>query len=44
MRAVKSELVMAGILKRAEPNTPEDMVLIRAMSSSEKVKKMKKKK
>ena len=34
MRAVKSVLVMAGSLKRAEPNTPEDMVLIRAMRDS----------
>jgi dynein heavy chain len=31
MRAVKSVLVMAGALKRANPNTEEDAVLIRAM-------------
>ncbi len=31
MRAVKSVLVMAGSLKRAEPNINEDIVLIRAM-------------
>jgi dynein heavy chain len=34
MRAVKSILVMAGALKRAEPNNPEDMILIRAMRDS----------
>lgn len=34
MRAVKSVLVMAGGLKRAEPNTGEDLVLIRAMRDS----------
>ena len=34
MRAVKSILVMAGSLKRAEPNLPEDMLLIRAMRDS----------
>ncbi|CUG93652.1 unnamed protein product [Bodo saltans] len=31
MRAVKSILVMAGSLKRAEPHNAEDMILIRAM-------------
>lgn len=31
MRAVKSVLVMAGSLKRANANQPEDAVLIRAM-------------
>jgi dynein heavy chain len=31
MRAVKSLLVMAGSLKRAEINLSEDIVLIRAM-------------
>jgi len=34
MRAVKSVLVMAGALKRAEPNLSEDIVLIRAMRDS----------
>eukprot|EP00667_Euglena_gracilis_P000017 EG_transcript_17 len=34
MRAVKSILVMAGSLKRAEPDLPEDMLLIRAMRDS----------
>lgn len=34
MRAVKSVLVMAGALKRAEPNLSEDVVLIRAMRDS----------
>lgn len=34
MRAVKSVLVMAGALKRAEPNMSEDIVLIRAMRDS----------
>lgn len=34
MRAVKSVLVMAGALKRAEPNLNEDVVLIRAMRDS----------
>jgi len=34
MRAVKSVLVMAGALKRAEPNVSEDIVLIRAMRDS----------
>jgi dynein heavy chain len=29
MRAVKSVLVMAGALKRANPQLPEDVVLIR---------------
>ena len=34
MRAVKSVLVMAGALKRAEPDMEEDIVLIRAMRDS----------
>ena len=34
MRAVKSVLVMAGALKRAEPELDEDAVLIRAMRDS----------
>ena len=34
MRAVKSVLVMAGSLKRAEPHIPEDVILIRAMQDS----------
>ncbi|EGR30170.1 hypothetical protein IMG5_139330 [Ichthyophthirius multifiliis] len=34
MRAVKSVLVMAGALKRAEPEITEDIVLIRAMRDS----------
>lgn len=34
MRAVKSVLVMAGALKRSEPNVNEDIVLIRAMRAS----------
>eukprot|EP00742_Colponemidia_sp_Colp-10_P004283 GILJ01004568.1.p1 GENE.GILJ01004568.1~~GILJ01004568.1.p1 ORF type:complete len:2868 (+),score=508.60 GILJ01004568.1:1-8604(+) len=34
MRAVKSVLVMAGKLKRADPQTPEDILLIRAMRDS----------
>ena len=34
MRAVKSVLVMAGNLKRSEPDTSEDVVLIRAMKDS----------
>ena len=34
MRAVKSVLVMAGALKRAEPNLTEEVVLIRAMRDS----------
>jgi len=34
MRAVKSVLVMAGSLRRAEPDLNEDMVLIRAMRDS----------
>lgn len=29
MRAVKSVLVMAGALKRANPGLPEDAVLVR---------------
>jgi dynein heavy chain len=31
MRAVKSVLVMAGALRRKDPNVTEDVVLIRAM-------------
>ncbi len=34
MRAVKSLLVMAGSLKRAESKLNEDVVLIRAMRDS----------
>jgi hypothetical protein len=34
MRALKSVLVMAGSLKRANPDLPEDIVLIRAMRDS----------
>jgi len=34
MRAVKSVLVMAGALKRADPHTNEDVVLIRALRDS----------
>ena len=34
MRAVKSVLVMAGTLKRADKNASEDEVLIRAMRNS----------
>ena len=34
MRAVKSVLVMAGALKRSEPNLNEEVVLIRAMRDS----------
>lgn len=34
MRAVKSVLVMAGKLRRASPDTPEDELLIRAMRDS----------
>eukprot|EP00330_Aristerostoma_sp_ATCC50986_P011942 CAMPEP_0114575580 /NCGR_PEP_ID=MMETSP0125-20121206/430_1 /TAXON_ID=485358 ORGANISM="Aristerostoma sp., Strain ATCC 50986" /NCGR_SAMPLE_ID=MMETSP0125 /ASSEMBLY_ACC=CAM_ASM_000245 /LENGTH=123 /DNA_ID=CAMNT_0001763413 /DNA_START=3108 /DNA_END=3479 /DNA_ORIENTATION=+ len=34
MRAVKSVLVMAGSLKRAEPSLEEEQVLIRAMKDS----------
>lgn len=34
MRAVKSVLVMAGTLKRANPNLNEDAVFIRAMRDS----------
>lgn len=34
MRALKSVLVMAGSLKRANPSLPEDTVLIRAMRDS----------
>lgn len=34
MRALKSVLVMAGSLKRANPTLPEDIVLIRAMRDS----------
>lgn len=34
MRAVKSVLVMAGSLKRAQPNVSEDIILIKAMQDS----------
>ena len=34
MRAVKSVLVMAGKIKREDPNISEDLVLIRAMKDS----------
>lgn len=34
MRAVKSVLVMAGQLRRGDAETPEDIVLIRAMKDS----------
>lgn len=34
MRAVKSVLVMAGSLKRENPDIPEDTVLIRALRDS----------
>ncbi|CAF3110570.1 unnamed protein product [Rotaria sp. Silwood2] len=34
MRAVKSVLVMAGVLKRESPNIDEDLVLIRALRDS----------
>ena len=34
MRAVKSVLVMAGALKRSNPNLNEDVVLIRALRDS----------
>lgn len=34
MRAVKSVLVMAGALKRANPEKSEDVVLIRALRDS----------
>lgn len=34
MRAVKSVLVMAGSLKRSNPDLSEDVVLIRAMRDS----------
>ena len=34
MRAVKSVLVMAGSLKRQNPDKPEDVVLIRALRDS----------
>lgn len=34
MRAVKSVLVMAGQLRRSDSDTPEDIVLIRAMKDS----------
>jgi len=34
MRAVKSVLVMAGKLRRKEPDAPEDQLLIRAMRDS----------
>ena len=41
MRAVKSVLVMAGGLKRANPDDPEDAVLIRAMRDANIPKFMK---
>ena len=34
MRAVKSVLVMAGSLRRKEPDVPENIVLVRAMRDS----------
>ena len=34
MRAVKSVLVLAGSLRRKDPNVDENMVLIRAMRDS----------
>jgi len=34
MRAVKSVLVMAGSLRRSQPNLAEDVMLIRAMRDS----------
>lgn len=34
MRAVKSVLVMAGALRRSDPTTPENVVLIRALRDS----------
>lgn len=34
MRAVKSVLVMAGVLKRSNPDKSEDVVLIRAIRDS----------
>ena len=34
MRAVKSVLVMAGSLRRSQPNLAEDVMLIRAMKDS----------
>ena len=34
LRAVKSVLVMAGGLKRSNPDTPEELVLIRALRDS----------
>lgn len=34
MRAVKSVLVMAGSLRRSDPTTPENVVLIRALRDS----------
>lgn len=36
MRAIKSVLVMAGSLKRANPHLPEDLVLMRALRDSSK--------
>jgi dynein heavy chain len=38
MRAVKSVLVMAGVLKRANPQDNEDAVLIRAMKDANEPK------
>ena len=34
MRAIKSVLVMAGAIKRNNPETKEDIILIRAMRDS----------
>jgi dynein heavy chain, axonemal len=34
MRAVKSVLIMAGALKRSNPELPEDVVLIRSLRDS----------
>ena len=41
MRAVKSVLVMAGVLKRANPSDNEDSVLIRAMKDANEPKFLK---
>jgi len=41
MRAVKSVLVMAGALKRANPTMDESAVLIRAMRDSNTPKSLK---